>query len=144
MWIGERITENGIGNGVSLLIMAGIVSNMFNWGRQAVVGMAEGRVNPLAVIVIVIALLAMIVAITFVDMGERRIPIQYAKRVVGNKMYGGQTTCIPIKINSSGVLPLIFASPSCSSRHHLCVLPNERQHGVGPSRAASGIWSSSP
>lgn len=67
MWIGERITENGIGNGVSLLIMAGIVSNMFNWGRQAVDGMAEGRVNPLAVIVIVIALLAMIVAITFVD-----------------------------------------------------------------------------
>ena len=108
MWIGERITENGIGNGVSLLIMAGIVSNMFNWGRQAVVGMAEGRVNPLAVIVIVIALLAMIVAITFVDMGERRIPIQYAKRVVGRKMYGGQSTYIPMKINSTGVMPLIF------------------------------------
>ena len=91
MWIGERITENGIGNGISLLIMAGIVSNMFNWGRQATVGMVGGTVHPIAVIVIVIALLAMIVAITFVDMGERRIPIQYAKRVVGRKMYGGQS-----------------------------------------------------
>ena len=108
MWIGERITENGIGNGVSLLIMAGIVSNMFNWGRQAVAGMVNGAVSPLAVIVIVIALLAMIVAITFVDMGERRIPIQYAKRVVGRKMYGGQSTYIPMKINSTGVMPLIF------------------------------------
>ena len=108
MWIGERITENGIGNGISLLIMAGIVSNMFNWGRQATVGMVGGTVHPIAVIVIVIALLAMIVAITFVDMGERRIPIQYAKRVVGRKMYGGQSTYIPMKINSTGVMPLIF------------------------------------
>lgn len=110
MWIGERITENGIGNGISLLIMAGIVSNMFNWGRQATVGMVGGTVHPIAVIVIVIALLAMIVAITFVDMGERRIPIQYAKRVVGRKMYGGQSTHIPMRVNSSGVMPLIFAS----------------------------------
>ena len=108
MWIGERITENGIGNGISLLIMAGIVSNMFNWGRQAAVGMVGGTVHPIAVIVIVLALLAMIVAITFVDMGERRIPIQYAKRVVGRKMYGGQSTYIPMKINSTGVMPLIF------------------------------------
>ena len=109
MWIGERITENGIGNGISLLIMAGIVSNMFNWGRQATVGMVGGTVHPIAVIVIVIALLAMIVAITFVDMGERRIPIQYAKRVVGRKMYGGQASTLPMKVNMSGVLPIIFA-----------------------------------
>lgn len=88
--------------------MAGIVSNMFNWGRQAAVGMVAGTVHPIAVIVIVLALLAMIVAITFVDMGERRIPIQYAKRVVGRKMYGGQSTYIPMKINSTGVMPLIF------------------------------------
>lgn len=108
MWIGERITENGIGNGISLLIMAGIVSNMFTWGNQAVFGMARGTVSPIAVIVIVIALLAMIVAITFVDMGERRVPVQYAKRMVGRKMYGGQSTHIPMKINSTGVMPLIF------------------------------------
>lgn len=114
MWIGERITENGIGNGISLLIMAGIVSNMFNWGRQAAVGMVAGTVHPIAVIVIVLALLAMIVAITFVDMGERRIPIQYAKRVVGRKMYGGQATYLPMKVNMSGVLPIIFAQSIAS------------------------------
>lgn len=108
MWIGERITEKGIGNGISLLIMAGIVSNMFNWGRQAVTGMIAGNVGIVAVIVIVAALLVMIVAITFVDMGERRIPVQYAKRMMGRKMYGGQSTHIPMKINSTGVMPLIF------------------------------------
>lgn len=86
MWIGERITENGIGNGISLLIMAGIVSNMFNWGRQAAVGMVAGTVHPIAVIVIVLALLAMIVAITFVDMGERRIPIQSAAACGGRSV----------------------------------------------------------
>ena len=108
MWIGERITEKGIGNGISLLIMAGIVSNMFNWAVQAISGMAEGTVSFLPVLVIVAAMLVMIVAITFVDMGERRIPVQYAKRMVGRKMYGGQSTHIPMKINSTGVMPLIF------------------------------------
>ena len=108
MWVGERITENGIGNGISLLIMAGIVSNMFNWSRQAVVGLVEGTVGIIAVLVVVLAFLVMIVAITYVDMGERRIPVQYAKRMVGRKMYGGQSTHIPMKINSTGVMPLIF------------------------------------
>ncbi|MBQ7824874.1 MAG: preprotein translocase subunit SecY [Clostridia bacterium] len=108
MWIGERITENGLGNGISLLIMAGVVSNMFNWARQAIVGVAAGTVGILPVLVVVVALVAMIVAITYVDMGERRIPVQYAKRMVGRKMYGGQSTHIPMKINSTGVMPLIF------------------------------------
>ena len=108
MWIGERITENGLGNGISLLIMAGVVSNMFNWGRQATLGVVAGTVGILPVLVVVLALVAMIVAITFVDMGERRIPVQYAKRMVGRKMYGGQSTHIPMKINSTGVMPLIF------------------------------------
>ena len=108
MWIGERITENGLGNGISLLIMAGVVSNMFNWGRQAVVGVAAGTVGILPVLVVVLAFIAMIVAITYVDMGERRVPVQYAKRMVGRKMYGGQSTHIPMKINSTGVMPLIF------------------------------------
>ena len=108
MWIGERITENGIGNGITLLIVAGVVSDMFNWGRQAIVGVAAGTVGILPVLVVVIALVAMIVVITFVDMGERRIPLQYAKRMVGRKMYGGQSTHIPMKINSTGVMPLIF------------------------------------
>ena len=108
MWIGERITENGLGNGISLLIMAGIVSNMFNWARQAILGVAAGTVGIIAVLVVLVAFLVMIVAITYVDMGERRIPVQYAKRMVGRKMYGGQSTHIPMKINSTGVMPLIF------------------------------------
>ncbi|MBR5287834.1 MAG: preprotein translocase subunit SecY [Clostridia bacterium] len=108
MWIGERITENGLGNGISLLIMSGVVSNMFNWAVSAVSGMAAGTVSFLPVIVVIVAMLAMIVAITYVDMGERRIPVQYAKRMVGRKMYGGQSTHIPMKINSTGVMPLIF------------------------------------
>ena len=108
MWIGERITENGIGNGISLLIMAGIVSNMFSWAVSAVSGMVDGSVGIIAVLAIVVAFLVMIVAITYVDMGERRIPVQYAKRMVGRKMYGGQSTHIPMKLNSTGVMPLIF------------------------------------
>ena len=108
MWVGERITENGIGNGISLLIMAGIVSNMFNWSRMAVLGLIEGTVGIIAVLIVVLAFLVMIVAITYVDMGERRIPVQYAKRMVGRKMYGGQSTHIPMKLNSTGVMPLIF------------------------------------
>ena len=108
MWIGERITEKGIGNGISLLIMACIVSNMFNWATSALSGMVDGSVSVIAVIAIVIAFLVMIVAITYVDMGERRVPVQYAKRVVGRKMYGGQSTHIPMKLNSTGVMPLIF------------------------------------
>ena len=108
MWIGERITENGIGNGISLLIMAGIVSNMFNWAVSAITGIGAGTVSFVAVIVIVLAMLVMIVAITYVDMGERRIGVVYAKRVVGRKMFGGQSTYIPMKLNSTGVMPLIF------------------------------------
>ena len=108
MWIGERITEKGIGNGISLLIMAGIVSNMFSWAVSAVAGMVDGSVGIIAVVAIVVAFLVMIVAITYVDMGERRIPVQYAKRMVGRKMYGGQSTHIPMKLNSTGVMPLIF------------------------------------
>ena len=132
MWIGERITENGIGNGISLLIMAGIVSNMFNWGRQATVGMVAGTVHPIAVIVIVLALLAMIVAITFVDMGERRIPIQYAKRVVGRKMYGGQSSHIPLKVNMSGVMPIIFAQAIASLPATIGMfVPAAQQEGTG-------------
>ena len=108
MWIGERITENGLGNGISLLIMAGIVSNMFTWATSAVGGIVNGTVNFFAVLAILFAMLVMIVAITYVDMGERRVPVQYAKRMVGRKMYGGQSTHIPMKLNSTGVMPLIF------------------------------------
>ena len=112
MWIGERITENGIGNGISLLIFAGIISNIAGAVANTI-GTAFtsfSDVNIVASIASVIVFIVLIVGIVFVDRGERRIPIQYAKRMVGRRMYGGQSTHIPMKLNSSGVLPLIFAS----------------------------------
>ena len=112
MWMGERITENGIGNGISLLIFAGIISNLAHS-----VGLTIGdlftkpsMVNFGAIIASIIVFFILIVGIVLVDSAERRIPIQYAKRMVGRRMYGGQSTHIPLKLNASGVLPLIFAS----------------------------------
>ena len=111
MWIGERITKNGIGNGISLLIFVGIVSNLFNGILQAVMGLfGENASQSLIHLVVILATTVVIVAlVTFVDMAERRIKVQYAKRVVGRKMYGGQSTHIPMKLLAVGVLPLIFA-----------------------------------
>ena len=112
MWIGERITENGIGNGISLLIFAGIISNFAGTIRGYIytlfVDISQFQLGSFLGIIIVFLIL--IVGVTFIDLGERRVPVQYAKRVVGRKMYGGQSTHIPLKINASGVLPLIFAS----------------------------------
>ena len=120
MWLGDQISEHGIGNGISLLIMAGIVSNMFNWGRQATVGMVGGTVHPIAVMLLIVAMLAIIVFIVFVSQAERRIPVQYAKRVVGRKVYGGQNTHLPIKVNMSGVMPIIFAQSIASLPATIC------------------------
>lgn len=112
MWIGERITANGIGNGISLLIFAGIISNLFNGILTAftdVLGLTPYGTTVVQFLILVITALVIITVVTFIDMGERRIPVQYAKRVVGRKMYGGQSTHIPLKVVSVGVLPLIFA-----------------------------------
>ena len=112
MWIGERITKNGIGNGVSLLIFAGIISNLFNGIVLAftdAVGITHYDTTIWQFLVIIISCLVITTLVTFVDMGERRIPVQYAKRVVGRKAYGGQSTYIPLKVIAVGVLPLIFA-----------------------------------
>ena len=112
MWLGERITENGIGNGISLLIMAGIISNLARAVETSVynIFVNPSMVHVPAMIAGVLVFLLLIVGIVFVDLAERRIPIQYAKRMVGRKMYGGQSTHIPLKLNASGVLPLIFAN----------------------------------
>ena len=110
MWIGERITKNGIGNGISLLIFAGIISNLFNGIVNAVTNVfnnVPGAIGSL--LIILVTTLIIVAVVTFVDRGERRIPVQYAKRVVGRKMYGGQSTHIPMKVLAVGVLPLIFA-----------------------------------
>ena len=112
MWIGERITENGIGNGISLLIFAGIISNLATNIVASVADMITNTANHnfIGSIVVVVMSLLMIVGVVLVDLGERRIPVNYAKRVVGRKQYGGQNSHIPLKMNASGVLPLIFAS----------------------------------
>ena len=111
MWIGERITENGIGNGISLLIFAGIIANMATAIASSVSGMVNGISGTIpTAIASIIVFVVLIIGIVFVDLGERRIPIQYSKRMVGRRMYGGQSTHIPLKLNASGVLPLIFAS----------------------------------
>ncbi len=110
MWLGELITEKGIGNGISLLIFGGIIA-----GFPAQVGMVVellqlGEISFLTLIPILLILLGLIVGIIALEVGRRRIPVQYAKRVVGRRIYGGQSTHIPLKINQSGVIPVIFAS----------------------------------
>ena len=107
MWLGEQIDVKGIGNGISILLFAGILSR----GPQAFRALlAYWELQKVAVVGIVVLFLAVIVFIVWMTNAERRIPVQYAKRVVGNKMYGGQNTHIPIKVNMSGVMPIIFAS----------------------------------
>ncbi len=110
MWLGEQITEKGIGNGISLIIFAGIVARM-----PAAIGntfrlVQQEEFNIFGLIILTLAMVAVIGFIIFVEQGQRRIPVQYAKRVVGRRMYGGQSTHLPLKINSSGVIPPIFAS----------------------------------
>jgi preprotein translocase subunit SecY len=105
MWMGELITQRGIGNGMSLLIFASVVSTLPALFTRVY---AERGFGALALVVA--AFLALLVAIVFVEQGQRRIPVQFAKRVVGRRMYGGQSTYIPLKVNQSGVIPIIFAS----------------------------------
>ena len=111
MWIGERITEKGIGNGVSLLIFVGIISNLFNgivsgFNTASTTGTTSGWIN---LLVIIVTTILMTVVVTFVELGERRIPLQIAKQVKGRRVYGGQSTHMSLKVVSVGVLPLIFA-----------------------------------
>ncbi|MDD5711468.1 MAG: preprotein translocase subunit SecY [Smithellaceae bacterium] len=110
MWLGEQITERGIGNGISLIIFAGIVcrgpSAIFNTFRL----LSSGEMGIFFIVGLIVMMIAVIGVIVFVESGQRRIPVQYAKRVVGRKVYGGQSTHLPLKVNSSGVIPPIFAS----------------------------------
>ena len=110
MWIGELITEKGIGNGISLIIFAGIVSRIPNGCLTLYSYIVEkGAIGVLVVLLFAVIALAAIVAVVAIQEGQRRIPVQYAKRVVGRKVYGGQSTHIPIKVNSARVIPVIFA-----------------------------------
>ena len=110
MWLGEQITERGIGNGISLIIFAGIVARFPNAIISTIRLIQAGELSLLFVIALVVMMVSVIGAIIYVERGQRKIPVQYAKRVVGRKVYGGQSTHLPLKINTSGVIPPIFAS----------------------------------
>lgn len=110
VWLGDLITEKGIGNGISILIFVGIISRLphsvYAWGR----GVLAGQIHPIKAVLMIIIAVLIIAGVVLIAEGERRINVQYAKRVVGRKMYGGQATHIPIKVNMGGVMPVIFAS----------------------------------
>ena len=135
MWIGERITEKGIGNGISLLIFAGIISNMFN-GISSMFKSAftaTSLIPWLQLLAMLAIMLVLIVLVTFVDLGVRRIAVNYAKRVTGRKMYGGQNSVLPLKVVSVGVLPLIFA-------YSFMAFPGTIIQLVGGADSAASIW----
>jgi preprotein translocase subunit SecY len=118
MWLGEQITERGIGNGMSLLIFTGIVVGLprgINDLYQKAHDNAWGAFTPIALVLLIVCMVAVVAFIVFVERSERRIPVQYAKRIVGRKMMGGQSTHLPLRVNSGGVMPVIFASSILSA-----------------------------
>ncbi len=135
MWIGERITEKGLGNGISLLIFAGIISNLFTGFTTLIRNAFQATsLTPwLTLLAVLLVAVVMIVLVTFVDMGVRRINVHFAKRVSGRKMYGGQNSVIPMKVVSVGVLPLIFA-------YSFMAFPGTIIQLVGGSDSAAAIW----
>ncbi|MES0362443.1 MAG: preprotein translocase subunit SecY [Desulfobacteria bacterium] len=110
MWLGEQITERGIGNGISLIIFAGIVARMPSAIGNTFRLMKTGEMGAFLVLLMGVAMVVVVGIIIFMERGQRRIPVQYAKRIVGRRMYGGQSTHLPLKINTAGVIPPIFAS----------------------------------
>jgi preprotein translocase subunit SecY len=110
MWLGEQITERGIGNGMSLIIFAGIVVRLPSAIYEIYLKVANGDWSPLLVIVVVAVVVGIVAFVVLVERGQRRITVQYAKRVVGRRVLGGQSTHLPLKVNTSGVIPVIFAS----------------------------------
>ncbi len=110
MWLGEQITERGIGNGISLIIFAGIVAGMPTAVAKSLQFVGNGELSILVAVFIAVLMVAVVAVIIFMERAQRRIPVQYAKRVVGRRMYSGQSSHLPLKINTSGVIPPIFAS----------------------------------
>ena len=110
MWLGEQITERGIGNGISLIIFAGIVTDMPDAAVKLFSKARAGDITAFDLAIIGLVIVMVVAAIIFFERGQRKIPVQYAKRVVGRKMFGGQTTHLPLKVNTAGVIPPIFAS----------------------------------
>jgi preprotein translocase subunit SecY len=110
MWLGEQITERGVGNGISLIIFAGIVASIPSAITSTIEFVREGELGIMVVALIVILMIVVVAAVIIMERGHRRIPVQYAKRVVGRRMYGGQSSHLPLKLNTAGVIPPIFAS----------------------------------
>ncbi|MFC1862343.1 preprotein translocase subunit SecY [Thermodesulfobacteriota bacterium] len=110
MWLGEQITERGVGNGISLIIFSGIVARFVPGVLSSVELIRVDQISAFLMLLIIIFMVAIIGFVVFIERGQRRIPVQYAKRIVGRKMYGGQSTHLPLKINTAGVIPPIFAS----------------------------------
>jgi preprotein translocase subunit SecY len=110
VWIGNKITQFGIGNGISLLIFAGIVARIPSALVTLFKGVQDGSFNPISLLVVLAMFIIVIALVVYEQQGERKVPVNYAKRVVGRRMYGAQSTYIPVKLNPSGVIPVIFAS----------------------------------
>jgi preprotein translocase subunit SecY len=110
MWLGEQISERGIGNGISLIIFAGIVVGLVPAIQMTIGNVMSDTLSPIALVVLVVFMLLVVAFIVYMERGQRRIPVQYAKRVVGRRIYGGQSTYLPLRVNTGGVIPVIFAS----------------------------------
>ena len=110
MWLGERITENGIGRGISMIIMFGIISSYPNYIGSTTLLVSGGTVSPLWIVVLLVVFIVVTAGVVMIQLGARRIDVQYAKRVVKGKVYGGQNTHVPLSVNQGGVIPIIFAS----------------------------------
>jgi preprotein translocase subunit SecY len=110
MWLGEQITERGIGNGISLIIFAGIVARMPNAVASTYEYFRLGQMSIVTILFLIILMIFVVAVIIFIETGQRRLPVQYAKRIVGRRVYGGQSTHLPLKLNTAGVIPPIFAS----------------------------------
>jgi preprotein translocase subunit SecY len=110
MWLGEQISERGIGNGISLIIYAGIVVGLPQAVANTLQDLRTGQLSPISVLLLLVLMVAVVAAIVFVERAQRKIPIQYARRVVGRRVYGGASTYLPLRVNTGGVIPVIFAS----------------------------------
>ena len=159
MWMGEQVTEFGIGNGISIILFAGILSRVptmvsslytgvVNWANGAASTDSTLVLNPALVVLLLVGILALIVFVVFISDAERRIPIQYAKRQVGRKMYGGQSSYLPMKVNMSGVLPIIFAQSIASLPVTIWTFIGTLPRGPSPAPSTtpstpspSSIWS---
>ncbi len=146
VWLGERITANGIGNGISMMIFAGIVARLPSAIVELVKKVADGEIQFVFVVVVLIMFIAIIALVVYEESGERKIPVHYAKRVVGRKMYGGQNTYIPFKVNPSNVIPLIFASSLLTLPLQLVSMIGNNQNSarwvarLSAILAPNGIW----